>query len=172
MIKRSLIASLSAVGLIGIAMWEGFEPVAKPPVPGDVDTVAFGHTGPDVKLGDKVTVERGLVLLLDDTNEAASAVRQCAPVPMYQHEFDAYTSLAFNIGTRAFCRSTLVYKLNIGDYPGACAEILRWDKFKGKPLKGLARRRQAEYLMCIKNPESAPPLDAGAVARSGSGTGG
>ncbi|MFZ9813260.1 MAG: lysozyme, partial [Burkholderiaceae bacterium] len=42
-------------------------------------------------------------------------------------------------------------KLNAQDYAGACKEILRWDKFQGKPLAGLTKRRQAEYQQCIGN---------------------
>ena len=68
---------------------------------------------------------------------------------MYQHEFDAYVSLTYNIGASAFCSSTLTKQLNAGDYAGACREILRWDKFKGQPLPGLTKRRQSEYQQCI-----------------------
>jgi lysozyme len=60
-------------------------------------------------------------------------------------------SLSYNIGTGAFCNSTLVKKLRTYDYEGACKEILRWDKFKGEPLKGLTHRRQREYKLCMGN---------------------
>jgi lysozyme len=72
-------------------------------------------------------------------------------VPLHQHEYDAFLSLAYNIGAGAFCGSTLVRKLNTGDYTGACAEILRWDKFQGQPLRGLTLRRQAEHRQCLGN---------------------
>ena len=68
---------------------------------------------------------------------------------MYPHEFSAFVSLTYNIGEGAFCRSTLVKKLNAGDYEGACKEILRWDRFQGKPLRGLTLRRQDEYRQCM-----------------------
>jgi lysozyme len=68
---------------------------------------------------------------------------------MYQYEFDAYVSLTYNIGPTAFCNSTLVKKLLAYDYEAACKEILKWDHFKGKPLKGLTLRRQREYNLCI-----------------------
>ena len=58
-------------------------------------------------------------------------------------------SLTYNIGEGAFCKSTLAKKLNAYDYEGACKEILKWDKFKGKPLKGLTNRREREYAKCI-----------------------
>lgn len=171
--SRTTITALavSASALVSIALHESYQGDAYTPVPGDVPTIGFGTTH-GVKMGDKITPPRALVLLLKDADESAQAVKRCAPVPMYQNEFDAYTSLTYNIGAGAFCKSTIVYRLNIGDYAGACKEILRWDKFKGKPLRGLTKRRQAEYQLCITDPAAAPPPDAGAVARSGSGTGG
>lgn len=150
MISRQSIAALSvsAALLVGIANFEGYTDTAVPPVPGDVPTNGFGSTGPDIKLGDKTTPVRALVRLLADADRHAQAVKRCAPVPMYQYEFDAYTSLTYNIGESAFCRSTLAKKLNAGDYAGACREILRWDKFKGKTLSGLTKRRHLEYEQC------------------------
>jgi lysozyme len=68
---------------------------------------------------------------------------------MYQREWDAVISWSFNIGSKAACDSTLVKKLKAQDYDGACAELLRWDKFQGKPLAGLTKRRQAEYQQCM-----------------------
>ena len=154
---RVIVASLtlSASTLLAIALHEGWEPVARPPVPGDVATGGFGTTrneaGSPVRQGENFTPQRGLILLVRDADEAAQAVRRCAPVPMHQHEFDAYTSLTYNIGVTAFCNSTLVRKLRQTppDYQGACAEILRWDKFQGQPLRGLTIRRQQENRKCL-----------------------
>jgi lysozyme len=140
--------SLSAAALVGLALHEGYRENAYIPVPGDVPTIGFGATQ-DVELGDKTTPERALVRLLKDANKFESSVQSCVKVPLYQHEYDAYVSLTYNIGPRAFCGSTLVRKLNQSDYSGACFEILKWDKFKGKPLPGLTKRRQEEYRKCI-----------------------
>jgi len=140
--------SLTATTLIGIAIHEGFQPKAYVPVKGDVHTIGFGTTK-NVKPGDTITVERALVRLLDDASKFERAVKRCAPVPMHSYEFDAYVSLTYNIGEGAFCRSTLAKKLNSLDYEGACREILKWDKFGGKPLAGLTKRRNAEYNQCI-----------------------
>lgn len=140
--------TLSAAALVGIALHEGYSPVAYTPVPGDVPTIGFGTTEA-VKPGDKITVERALVRLLADASKFERAVKRCAPVPMYPHEFSAFVSLTYNIGEGAFCKSTLAKKLNAYDYRGACDEILRWNKFKGKPLAGLTKRRQQEHAMCV-----------------------
>lgn len=141
---------LSAAVLVGIALEEGFTSKAVIPVPGDVPTIGFGTTE-GVKRGDVITPERALVRLLQDADKFSEGVKKCASVPLYQYEFDAYVSLSYNIGTGAFCNSTLVKKLKIYDYEGACKEILRWDKFKGEPLKGLTHRRQREYKLCMGN---------------------
>jgi lysozyme len=150
MIERMKVASLSltASALISIAVHEGFRSEAYIPVPGDVPTIGFGTTE-NVKLGDKITVERALVNLLNDTNKFERAVKRCADVPMHPYEYSAFVSLTYNIGEGAFCRSTLVKKLNRYDYEGACKEILKWNMFKGKELPGLTKRRQEEYRMCI-----------------------
>lgn len=144
--------ALAASTLVGIAMSEGWEPVAKPPVAGDVPTVGFGSTrnqdGTAVRNGQAVTPDRALVMLLADAGEAERAVKRCAPVPMHSHEFSAFVSLTYNIGESAFCRSTLVRKLLAGDYEGACKEILRWDFFQGTRLRGLTLRREREYREC------------------------
>ena len=144
---------LSVAALASIAGYEGYRSTAYIPVPGDVPTIGHGTTryedGSAVKMGDRVTPERAQVLLRNDASTFERAVKRCAPVPMHPHEYDAFVSLAYNIGESAFCKSTLVRKLNAGDYAGACREILKWDKFKGQPLRGLTLRRQDEYQKCI-----------------------
>ena len=140
--------SLSAAALVGIAVHEGYRGAAYLPTPNDVPTIGFGTTG-GVKPGDKITPERALVRLLGDAGKFEQAVKQCADVPLFQHEFDAYVSLTYNIGSGAFCSSTLVRKLKAGDYAGACREILRWDKQAGRVLPGLTKRRQQEYAQCV-----------------------
>lgn len=148
--KRVTVAvlSLTAAGLIAIADLEGFRGEAYIPAPGDVPTIGFGSTK-GVKLGDTISVEEGLNRLQQDVRTAEDAVRSCVKVPLYQHEFDAYVSLAYNIGGRAFCGSTLVRKLNAGNYRGACEEIKRWTFAGGRELQGLVRRRAEEYRRCI-----------------------
>ena len=139
--------AVSAAALVGIATHEGYRSEAYKDTVG-VPTIGFGETA-GVKMGDKTTPERALVQLLESTEKHADAIRQCIHVPLYQHEFDAYVSLAYNIGAGNFCRSTLVKKLNAKDYAGACDEIKRWNKVGGKVLPGLVIRREAEYKMCV-----------------------
>lgn len=140
--------SLTAAGLVSLANFEGFSGEAYIPVPGDVPTIGFGSTG-GVELGDKISVPDALNRLEKDVRVAEDAVRSCVKVPLMPYEFDAYVSLAYNIGKSHFCGSTLVKKLNAGDYRGACEEIKRWHFAGGKSLKGLVDRRADEYARCM-----------------------
>jgi lysozyme len=140
--------TLSASALVGIAVHEGYRGEAYIPVKGDVPTIGFGTTA-GVKPGDRIEPVQALVRKLQDVQRFEGALKQCVRVPLHQYEYDAFLSLAYNIGPGAFCGSTLVRRLNAGDYAGACAEILRWDRFRGEPLRGLTLRRQAENRQCL-----------------------
>ena len=150
MYKRTDVAAitLSAAALVAIVMHEGYRDTAYIPVAGDVPTIGFGTTQ-GVKPGDRITPTVALQRALNDSERFQGALKQCVKVPLTQNEYDAYVSLSYNIGPTAFCGSTLVKKLNAGDYAGACNEILKWDKFKGKPLAGLTKRRQEEHIKCL-----------------------
>jgi lysozyme len=141
---------ISGVALIGLLVAEGYRDHAYIPVAGDVPTIGFGTTE-NVKMGDKVTVTQALNRAMIDVQKFEGAIKSCVKVPLHQYEYDAYTSLAYNIGSSAFCRSTLVRLLNQEKYEEACKQILRWDFFKGKPLRGLTVRREKEYQQCIGN---------------------
>lgn len=146
--KHIAALALSASAFVGLAVHEGYSDRAYTPVPGDVPTIGFGTTE-GVKMGDSITAPQALVRALQDAQKFEGALKQCVKVPLHQHEYDAYISLSYNIGSNAFCNSTLVRKLNTEQYSEACAEIKRWDKFKGQPLRGLTIRRDKEYQQCI-----------------------
>ena len=111
---RSVGLALSAAALIGIAGWEGFRGNAYDDGVG-VQTIGFGSTA-GVKRGDTITVERALVKLGADVAKHEEGLRACiGDVPLYPHEWDAYVSWAFNVGTGAACSSTLVKRLRAGD---------------------------------------------------------
>ena len=140
--------SLSGLGLVAIVMNEGYNSTAYAPLKGDVPTIGFGTTK-GVKLGDRTTPQDALKRALTDISQFEGALKQCVKVPLTQGEYDAYISLSYNIGSFAFCNSTLVKRLNAGRYEDACAEILQWDRFKGQKLAGLTKRRTEEYHLCL-----------------------
>lgn len=170
MTYRSTVAALgvSAAVLVGTVLYEGYSDAPY------LDSVGVLTIGPGrtegVKPGERTTVQRELVLMLKDMEGRKAAIARCVTVPLYQHELDAYMSLAYNIGTGAFCGSTLVRKLNAGDYSGACREILRWNRAGGRELAGLTKRRQAEHATCIgQNLPAAGTATADAVKPGGEG---
>ena len=138
---------IGAALLVSVMMHEGYTDKAVIPVPGDVPTIGVGRTE-GVHMGDKTEPVREMMMLLKNLDKYGNGIKACINVPLYQYELDAFVSLAYNIGINAFCNSTLVKKLNAGDYVGACEQIMIWDKFKGKPLKGLTNRRNEEYRTC------------------------
>jgi lysozyme len=145
---RLAVAVFSAAALIGLATHEGFRDRAYDDGVG-VQTIGFGTTE-GVKPGDTITVERALVRLGADVSKFENRLRECiGPVPMHQYEWDSVVSWAYNVGTGAACSSTLVRKLQVGDYTGACNELPRWNKAGGKVLRGLVNRREAERRLCL-----------------------
>lgn len=140
--------AISGAALVALLTHEGFRGSAYIPVKGDVATIGFGTTE-GVKMGDSIDPVAALNRAHRDVQKFEGAVKACVKVPLYQYEYDSFLQLSYNIGSRAFCNSTLVKKVNAKDYVGACAEIKRWDKFKGKRLAGLTKRREAEYRLCI-----------------------
>ena len=95
-------------------------------------------------MGDTCTKEQADAWFLEDIAWVEDCVNRAITSELSQQEFDALCSLCFNIGCRAFRGSTLVKLLNAGDYDGAAAQFLRWDKQRGQVLAGLTRRREAE----------------------------
>lgn len=150
-IKASVL-SLSAAALVAIALSEGYRDTTYIPIDGDKYTIGFGSTE-GVKLGDTTTPPKALARALRDVQQFEGALKKCVTVPLAQHEYDAFVMLAYNIGSRNFCESTLVRKLNSGDYEGACREILRWNRAGGRVVEGLTARRKREYQRCTGDSE-------------------
>lgn len=95
---------------------------------------------------DEATAQR---FFLEDIAWAEDAVNSKVKVGLTQNQFDALVSFVFNVGATNFSKSTLLRKLNAGDYEGAADEFHRWKHQKGKVLRGLVRRRaeESEYFL-------------------------
>lgn len=119
---------------------------------GGVWTIGWGHTGPEVKPGLTITQDAADGLFEDDLRSFEEGVLRLVRVPLTQGQFDALVSLAYNCGldededTKAegLGDSTLLRKLNQGDFEGAANEFKKWNKDNGKVVAGLVRRRAAE----------------------------
>lgn len=151
--ERRVIAglTLSGAALIGLAVHEGYRSDAYVPVPGDRATIGFGDAE-GVKPGQRTDPVRALIRLGEHVQRFEHRLRECiGDVPLHQHEWDALVSWTYNVGPEAACGSTLVRKLRQTppDYRGACDELLKWDKFRGRSLPGLTKRRQQEHRLCL-----------------------
>lgn len=147
MIQRKTAAWLSiCVGCVAGA--EGLRTVAyKDPV--GIPTACFGETL-NIKMGDKFTVEQCKEMLGTRVEEFGRGVDRCVTVALPPARKAALVSFSYNVGTDAFCRSTLVKKLNAGDTVAACNELMRWTTAKGIKLPGLVKRREQERDLCLQ----------------------
>jgi lysozyme len=135
--------------------------------PAGVWTIGYGHTDaagpPKVTPGMVITKREAEEILRKDLIKYENAVTQAANVPLKQHQFDALVSLCYNIGPGAFRKSTLVRKLNRGEYDAIPAELMKWNKANGRELAGLTRRRRAEAALWRKIDDAPVSRDETAV---------
>lgn len=121
------------------------------PDPGSKDgnpwTIGIGHTGPEVVKGLIWNDSQIDSAFSSDSIKYEKAVNELVKVTVNQGQFDALVCLCFNIGVQALKESTLLRKLNAGDYSGAANEFTRWCRNDGKKMLGLYRRRLAEKLV-------------------------
>lgn len=141
------VMSTSQNGINLISSFEGCELKAYL-CPAKVWTIGFGTTvypnGVKVKKGDSYTLEQAKQFKAHDLKRFEKTVNDLVKVPLTQNQFDALVSLTYNIGTGAFEKSTLLKKLNAGDYQGAADQFTVWNKGGGKVLQGLVNRRAKE----------------------------
>lgn len=116
-------------------------------------TIGYGWTRPvdgvPVRSGMAIKQEVAERLLKTGLVSYENDVSKLVKVKLTQGQFDALVSFAYNLGARALSTSTLLKKLNAGDYRGAADEFLRWNKAGGKVLAGLTRRREAERALFL-----------------------
>lgn len=118
--------------------------------PAGIPTCGTGHTGPEVHLGMTCTQEQAEAWLADDLDKACKRVMALVHVPLSQGQIDALTSFVFNLGSGRLMASTLLAKLNDGDYEGAGGEFRKWVYGGGKILPGLVKRRAAEAALFME----------------------
>jgi len=116
-------------------------------------TIGFGTTkypnGIRVKKGDTCTLDQAKAYMQNDLKSFEQTVNNTVKVPLNQNQFDALVSLAYNIGTNAFSKSTLVKKLNANDIRGAADQFDVWVNAGGKRMQGLVNRRAREKALFI-----------------------
>lgn len=111
-------------------------------------TIGYGWTQPidgkPVAKGMTITQQKANHLLTEGVAQYENGVTNLVTVSLNQNQFDALVDFAYNLGVNALKGSTLLKKLNAGDYAGAANEFTKWNKAGGKELAGLTRRREAE----------------------------
>ncbi|QLS33669.1 lysozyme [Citrobacter sp. RHBSTW-00903] len=116
-------------------------------------TIGYGWTQPvdgkPIRAGMTIKQETAERLLKTGMVSYESDVSRLVKVGLTQGQFDALVSFTYNLGARSLSTSTLLRKLNAGDYAGAADEFLRWNKAGGKVLNGLTRRREAERALFL-----------------------
>lgn len=121
--------------------------------PVGIPTYCYGETR-GARLGDQYTAEQCKDLLADRLEEFNAGVNRCVHVPLPDRRRAAVVSLAYNIGTGAFCKSSIVVKLNAGDVQSACDGFMAWNKATKAGVRivlpGLTRRRAEERKMCLE----------------------
>ena len=134
---------ISEQGIQLIKKFEGCRLSAYKDVVG-ILTIGYGHTGPDVTDGLKISQTIADALLINDLKHVEACIVSCVSFNITQAQFDALCSFIFNVGASAFRHSHLLLKLNAGDIASAANEFLRWDRAGGRIIPDLSRRRQSE----------------------------
>ena len=137
--------------------------------PANVCTIGYGHTtaagAPSVSDGMKITQQQADDILSRDLVKFETAVYNMVQQPLNQNQFDVLVDFAYNAGAGALKSSTLLKKVNAGNFNEVPAELMKWTKGKipGKGMQvlpGLLRRRQAESAWWTSNEAAVPSAPA------------
>jgi len=143
---------ISNNGLNLIKQFEGCELTAYK-CPAGVWTIGYGWTGTvngkPVGAGMSINQVMADDLLTKGVVPYENGVNRLVTAPLTQNQFDALVDFAYNLGVGALEKSTLLKKLNAGDYRGAADEFPKWNKAGGKVLPGLVKRREAERALFL-----------------------
>lgn len=140
-------AGAGALAVANVQDFEGYSSVAYQDA-AKVWTICAGHTT-GVRSGQYAAPDECAAWLESDLGHAFAVIDRTVKIDLPEPTRAALASFIFNVGEGAFERSTLLRKLNVGDIPGACDQLLRWDRIGQSISRGLARRRAAERELCL-----------------------
>lgn len=144
-----MVKSVSNSGLKFLASIEGFS--AMPYKDAQGYSVGFGHfILPSDSFVYPMDKSQGYDLLYQDVTLATDKINSLVKVQLNQNQYDALTSFVYNVGGGAFAKSTLLKKLNAGDYTGAANQFPVWKYSDGTVLAALVSRRVAEKTLFEK----------------------
>ena len=136
---------LSKTGIELLKHFEGCELKAYQDSVG-VWTIGYGHTK-GIYEGLEITQSEAEKMLVDELPEYEGYITDKIVPRLQQHEFDALVCWVYNLGPTNLSSSTMLKKLNAGEFKEVPFQMKRWDKAGGQPLLGLTRRRNAEALL-------------------------
>ena len=136
---------LSKTGIELLKHFEGCELKAYQDSVG-VWTIGYGHTK-GIYEGLEITQGEAEKMLVDELPEYEGYISDKVVPMLQQHEFDALVCWVYNLGPTNLSSSTMLKKLNAGEFKEVPFQMKRWDKAGGQPLLGLTRRRNAEALL-------------------------
>lgn len=151
---------MSSEGMKKLITWEGMETYLYEDVAG-LKTIGVGHLltrdelssgkiwikGSAVKYQNGLTEQQVYDLLEQDLESFEDAVHSLVKVELNQNQFDSLVSFSFNVGVNAFKNSTLLKRLNKGQYDEIPDQLRRWTYSGGKKVKGLVNRRENEIAL-------------------------
>lgn len=132
----------SADGVEAIKRREGFS--ATPYKDASGFSIGYGHFIRPSENFSQIDEAGATALLEADLAQAEASIARNVSVGLSQGQYDALASFIYNVGIGAFQNSTLLRKLNAGDFPGAAEEFSRWNKSQGAELDALTARRADE----------------------------
>lgn len=119
------------------------------PDPVQILTSCFGHTGPELRMGQRFTEAQCLNQLVSDLHKHDREMMREIDVPIPDHVHAAFLSFCYNIGVSKCAKSTAFRLLNENKIQSACNEMPRWVYARGKLLPGLVERRKKERALCL-----------------------
>lgn len=134
--------STNQAGIDLIKKFEGLRTKAYKDAVG-IWTIGYGHIK-NVQGGQRISEAEAESFLRSDLHTAESAVERSVKVALSDNQFGALVAFTFNVGSGALASSTLVRKLNAGDYSAVPEQLNRWVKAGGNTLSGLVKRRKSE----------------------------
>jgi lysozyme len=143
--KKEINMKTGVEGVALIKKWEGLRTKAYKDG-GGVLTIGYGHTsaagGLKVTPNLVISAQQAEDLLKEDLGKFEARVSSLVKVPLNQNQFDTLVSFDFNTG--ALHSSTLLKKLNAGNYSAVPSELGKWVHDNGKVVTGLVNRRSDE----------------------------
>lgn len=139
----------AAIGLLAVvAAFEGLSLMPYRDVVG-IKTVCYGETRVAMRTYTKAECDE---MLADGLADFAEGVLKRNPeLRGHDPQLLAATSLAYNIGTGAYSRSTAARNFSRGKWRSACNAMLLWNRAGGRVVPGLAKRREKERAICLRD---------------------